>query len=104
MKKDLKNRKYEGLTKNLYAWANIKLGLKSLEYVKLRPNKDSLDILYDELLARRKKNGHAKFEFIYVWQTKSGETIRLYDMETKHLYNIIRYIEDNKDKKWEKSI
>lgn len=104
MKKDSKKHKYGGLTKNLYTWANLGLGVKSFKPVKLRPNKDSLDILYDELLARRKKNGHAKFDFIYVWQTKSGEIIKLHDMETKHLYNIIHYIEENNNKKWEKSI
>ena len=103
MKNNAKNSKSEGLVKNLESWCLIGSGIKSLKPVQLRPNRDALDILYDELLARRKKNGHAKFNYIYIWKTKSGETIRIKDMETKHLYNIIHYIEENSTKKWEKS-
>ena len=98
MEKDLKKRKYEGLAKNLQSWCLVSSGLKSLKPVQLRPNSTALVVLYDELLARRRKDGHAKFNYIYVWKTKGGEILDIKDIETKHLYNIIQYIEGKRDK------
>lgn len=80
---------------NLELWAHAHSNLVSFKPVILNHSKETIDILYDELLARRKKNNHAKFPYIYVWRTKTGEKIPVKDMETKHIYNIIRYLESH---------
>lgn len=79
---------------NLELWAHANTN-QSFKSVLLNHSKETIDILYDELLARRKKNNHAKFPYIYIWRTKSGEKLPIKDMETKHLFNIIKYLESH---------
>ena len=79
---------------NLDLWAHANTG-QSFKFVQLNHSKETIDILYDELFARRKKNNHAEFPCIYIWRTKSGDKLPIKDMETKHIYNIIKYLESH---------